>query len=383
MNFSYHLGAWNQQPGQRGMDIRLAREISESECDNLIDAINAYESLTERGAFNLVIRGYSNIKMMLHAFSNAEQFGGNFRRLNRDILKESLISELTNWLAARRLYLENERNLILSQYSDASGEMDEFRQATSAAFDSREGYRFLYNLRDYVQHCGLPPGSLHVSGSTEKRRVVLTLDKSRLLTARFNWSKHAKTLLLSWPAAIPLLPLMDEAMDGYARIEERMLRINLRRCIQLAPLLLQSLRSFDHSGGAPALFKFSSTPLGADSVNIATRGIPAISELGKVISAASTEDAFESLRVTEVEPPPKMPSDGGRSSAVLTALFGANDPSRATEAINVILQRDGKVDFLISDLVNTSALLTHMLSQILGASSYSLLGKIGPDSNNQ
>ncbi|MFF8641708.1 hypothetical protein [Streptomyces sp. NPDC015345] len=40
---------------------------------------------------------------MIDAFANVERYGGEFRHASRDIVKKSLMAELTNWLAATRL----------------------------------------------------------------------------------------------------------------------------------------------------------------------------------------------------------------------------------------------------------------------------------------
>ena len=377
MNITYAFGVWKQKPNQPGMDVRIIREMPEGEFTRHVDAISAYEALIERGAFSLILRNYSNLQMMVDTFANVERYAGEFRRANREVVKRALMAELTNWLAATRLYLENERDFILREFGKASEEMSEYKNATSSAFDRHEGYRFLYNLRDYTQHCGIPPGRMHVSGTRPNRNVVITLERSRLLTARFNWSSHSKALLETWPERIPLMPLLDDAMEGYASIEEQMLRLVIRCCFVASPLLLDTLQSGDIGDGNPALFRISGEGGGDQPIDFSLRAMPSASTLEKVMSASEDADPLDSLRVREVFSPPRMPTSGKRASAVLSSFFVGGGPQAASETVNVILQEDGDIGPLISDLINVSTVLTSMLSQIMGASPHALLGKLG------
>ncbi|MGW3628662.1 hypothetical protein ACWD7F_00605 [Streptomyces sp. NPDC005122] len=375
MTVTYAFGTWSQQPGQAGMSVNLARDIPEEEFRSHADAIQAYESLLNRSAFSLMKRSHSNIKMMISAFSDAEEYGGNFRNADKEGMKSSLLAEMTNWLAATRLYLENERDFIQANFGDKSDELKEFKAATAAAFDAHEGYRFLYDLRNYVQHCGIPAGQLTVSGKPPNRRIVINLDRSRLMTARFKWNRHAMALLEHWPAKIPLLPLMEEAMEGYTAIEEQMMRINLRRCVNSTPLLLETLSSFDHSEGNAAAFRMTVNSEGS-MTDIATCTFPPPSSLDSVISASTHDDPLETLRVAEPPPPPTMPTDGARASAILSAFFAGGAPGAVGDSVNRIMARDGGPDLLISDLINFSTVLTAMLSQLLGSSPHAVAARL-------
>jgi hypothetical protein len=79
---------------------------------------------------------------------------------------------MTNWLASTRLYLESERDFILGQFGEDSEEFRRYGQITSQAFDSYPGYRFLYNLRDYAQHCGPPVSGMTVSSDPSGQRII-------------------------------------------------------------------------------------------------------------------------------------------------------------------------------------------------------------------
>ncbi|MFC8126449.1 hypothetical protein [Streptomyces sp. NPDC057302] len=375
MTVTYAFGTWSQSPGQPGMSITIERDTSEEEFRSHADAVHAYESLLNRSAFSLMRRSHSNIKMMISSFSDAEEYGGNFRNADKEAMSSSLLAEMTNWLAATRLYLENERDFIQANFGDESDELKEFKSATAAAFESHEGYRFLYDLRNYVQHCGIPAGRLTISGTPPNRRIVINLDRSRLMTARFKWNRHAMALLERWSEDIPLLPLMEGAMEGYTKIEEQMLRINLRRCVDATPLLLETIANLNHSDGNAAAFRRTVNSEGS-MTDIATCTFPPRSSLDSIISASAKEDPLETLRSTEPSPPPMMPTDGARASAVLSALFAGGTPGAVGDSVNHIMARDGGPDLLLSDLINFSAALTAMLSQLLGSSPHAVAARL-------
>lgn len=359
------------------MDIQILREISEEEFRERVDAINSYEILVERSAFSLVNRNYTHMKMMIDTYSSVEKYGGEFHRVDREVMRKSFMAELTNWLAATRLYLENERDFILREFGGASDVMGRYKSATSSAFDAYEGYRFLYNLRDFTQHCGIPPGQFNVSGAGSDRKVEVSLNKSRLLTANFHWSRHAQVLLREWPESISLMPLVDEAMEGYVAVEEEMLRIILERCAKNVPLLLETL-TWDETGGYgnASLFRLSREGSGSDALDIVFRTFPAVADMESVVMASRSDDALESIRAKDPTPPPSMSTDGTRAAAVLSAFLAGGGAQQAGDVVNGILQRDGEVSPLIGDLINTSVMLTQMLSQVLGASPHVLLGKL-------
>jgi hypothetical protein len=64
---------------------------------------------------------------------NVERMGGSFRLLDQQTLGVTLTNELLNWLAAGRLYIENNASSIRSQFGEGSDELRRFWNANSRA----------------------------------------------------------------------------------------------------------------------------------------------------------------------------------------------------------------------------------------------------------
>jgi hypothetical protein len=208
------IGSWTQSAGQEGFDIHVTSHLAEGEFDRYLEAIATYRSIVERNVYQLLVRVWERLRSMRAMYSNVERVGGSFRVIDNRTISGFFLGEVTSWLAATRLYVESERDSIARLFGEGSEQAARLSTVMSSVFDANEGYRFLYNLRDYSQHCGPPLGGLTVSASPdESRSIELYLSRSELLLARFGWSRHAKALLNQWDEKILLMPLIEQAMS--------------------------------------------------------------------------------------------------------------------------------------------------------------------------
>src|SRR6476646_1442100 len=101
----------------------------------------------------------------------------------RGLLVESVMTATVNWLSAMRMFLDHQETDLTRRFGKLSPEFVAFKTATSAAYDSEVGYRFAYQLRNYVQHCGLPLGHVDVRRSGNplmKKTATLLLNRQVL-----------------------------------------------------------------------------------------------------------------------------------------------------------------------------------------------------------
>jgi len=378
----YFLGTWHQQPGQEGMDIQRGPLIDEAEFNQAVGAAACYRALTERPTYQVVRRNADRLSSMLDMYTNIEQVGGSFRAIDQRATVGLFMGEMVNWLASSRLYLERERDFLTTEFGPTSEELARFKQVQSKMFDTLPGYRFLYNLRDYAQHCGPPLSGLLVSRSdTGRRRVEMYLSRSSLLSARFSWNRHARSLIDSWPEHIILNPLVEEAMAGFRRIEDEILRILAKRCASARSTVVKMLERIKTSGHRAA-FRF---PSKGQYGTIALASLPTNEMLELVDRALRAEDPLDILRPAES---PRRAEDiysarqrraNSRAAAVLAVFheFGGGD--QFAETVNEVIQEDGDISPLISGLTNVAVVYSEMLAQTLGTTSSSLLGPFAAD----
>jgi hypothetical protein len=387
MSDRYALGVWRQEPGQKGFDVEVSVTISADDFQSYSDAISTYRSLTERNTYQILNRNYSRLVSMLKMYTNLERVGGSFRRIDQRNLVLVFVGEMTNWLASTRLYLESERDFLLGQFGEKSAELRRYGQVTSQAFDSYPGYRFLYNLRDYAQHCGPPVSGMTVSSDSSGRRAIdMYLSRSELLVARFGWKHHAKELLASWPEQISIMPLVEEAMAGFRLVEDELLRILIKRCAVATMIMRQGISRVAGSEGHPAVFRLPVSDKQDEMNNFTWRTFPELSALDAVERASVNADPLTGLervstRQTILSPVQRYANS--RAAAVIaTALEAGGGGAEFNELVHRIIREDHGITPLISGLTYLSKVLIYMLSDTLGSTPQELLGSLGEDDSS-
>lgn len=82
--------------------------------------------------------------------------GGQAR--NRSDISMRINLRVLNFLSASRLYLDHTAFRLSRTYGKQSPEVMAFDEATKRAYEGSFAYRFLYKLRNFGQHCGMPVG---------------------------------------------------------------------------------------------------------------------------------------------------------------------------------------------------------------------------------
>jgi hypothetical protein len=120
---------------------------------------------------------------------------------------------IINFLASMRLFLDHTETRLDRRYGRHSRPFGAYKQATAAAHDARASYRILYNMRNYVQHCGMPIEDIqvraHAAGTTVVKEVAVECDANILLDRFDDW-RHAKTDLEGLRPQFAIAPLVEE-----------------------------------------------------------------------------------------------------------------------------------------------------------------------------
>ncbi|MBF8265034.1 MAG: hypothetical protein HW384_898, partial [Dehalococcoidia bacterium] len=91
--------------------------------------------------------------------------------------------------------------------------LDNFKKLTAACYDGNFPYRFFSKLRDYVQHCGLPLGSIEIREYPDQKgnvviKVSISMDRDNLISSYKKWGA-VKPDLQSQPQHMELLPYLN------------------------------------------------------------------------------------------------------------------------------------------------------------------------------
>ena len=377
----YSLGFWEQPNTEKGFSVVASTGISQDEFEDYAQAIGAYEAVAERRLYWLQNRNWNRLKAMRDLFANVESVGGNFRYIDNQVLTMSFMGEVVNWLAATRLYLENNRDLLAKNLGEDGDGYQSYLETTHKVFDSNPAYQFLYNLRDYSQHCGAPLGGFTVSASKNRKGSSLELfvRRSELLQASFKWKSSTKELIEKWPEQIILLPLIDDAMRGFQAIERCALGSLVEKCVDVLPLLREGIKRVGATSGFPAIFSFRES----DGLEMSFKSFPRSEDLERIQLLATSNDKSELLSGPEGQEFDRKPEQDHAESeaiAVITAWLDDGPGERLDEYIGEILQGDGDPSLLICGLVNISSYLLMTLNKALGGTPQSILGGLVPKS---
>lgn len=110
-----------------------------------------------------------------------------------DNISTTLNLRLSNYLFSVRLLLDHSEHNLKKTFNKDSPIVKKFLKECSNAYDSNFSYRFLYRLRNYVQHCGMPISIININSTVpdnDPSKISYTLelkfDRDNLLK-NFNW----------------------------------------------------------------------------------------------------------------------------------------------------------------------------------------------------
>lgn len=123
---------------------------------------------------------------------------------------------ILNLLASVRMFLDHTEYSLKGKYGKTSKEFNDFKKMCSYKYDTNFSYRFLYRLRNFAQHCGMPVGRIQFSSSKDreegfksyeveytnlnllsKHTLSIFFDRNKLLESFNGWGKNVKQELES------------------------------------------------------------------------------------------------------------------------------------------------------------------------------------------
>jgi hypothetical protein len=139
---------------------------------------------------------------------------------------------MQNFLSSVTMYLNITERYLKNEYSSDSSLVRAFKQDCSQAFDNHFAYRFLYELRNYAQHYGIPITSFNFTEQVNKydprkplHDFTVIVDGDYLLSTNFNWKPGLKAELQLQSNRIDIHPhfltMMSCLMQIYTNSTER------------------------------------------------------------------------------------------------------------------------------------------------------------------
>ena len=240
-------------------------KMSKLEFDKYSDQINSLSKLSrDENLFRMVELNYQDIQNLIDktlkqiAEKKADQsiFDYLFLDINRLIL---------NFLSSIRTYLDHTETRLKKQYGKDSSEFKIFKEKTSYAYDNNFSYRFLYKLRNFAQHCGLPASAFNITSSDEGNFLKLSLVRNDLIKNYDGWGK-LKTELANQDEQFDILELLLVKIDLLKVINTDINRLTYEYYKEAGFELLHLLLKTKGMKGGPCLVASKGNPKGLNLV---------------------------------------------------------------------------------------------------------------------
>ena len=202
---------------ETGYSTFLDKELTEQDYENYIlhiDELNNFENL--RRLFQIFLLNHNEFIEFAIAdskllFENSLSITGNKENYNKHFLNLNRI--FLNYLTSFRTLLDHIETTVKRKYVKSTKETTFFKEATAYLFDNFFAYRFIYKLRNYAQHCGLPIDEFSISATKvtdDKFKTEYKIDFDCVtLLKKFNEWGPVRDDLKKY-SKISVFPILDE-----------------------------------------------------------------------------------------------------------------------------------------------------------------------------
>lgn len=148
---------------------------------------------------------------------------------------------LNNILSSYKSILDFFEYSLSKEYTQKSEEYFGWKSSQADCFDSSTSYRFLYYLRNYCQHIGLPPLRFNTNQSIDKPgslTLSVGLIRDELIKEKSCWKHNVFIELQQKPQYIEVVPLLDDWHLSIQKFQKYILDLQLKSSLESAKRIL-------------------------------------------------------------------------------------------------------------------------------------------------
>ncbi len=135
----------------------------------------------------------------------------------------NLNCKLNNFLSSIKLFLDHFERRLKDEYGKKSKEIQLFKNETSRLYDEYFSYRFLYHLRNYIQHRNVAISKLEIHENEYNISLSIALNRKKLLSD-YRWKNDVKKDLITQNDYIEIFPLMSEMLDNLKELTKLLIK---------------------------------------------------------------------------------------------------------------------------------------------------------------
>ena len=162
-------------------EINFKGNITKNEFETARNhSLNIHHHIMHQELFYIFLMNYIDFNKYFESVINSFLERENFNILDNNLPELKYVSRnanrfLFNYLSSARTYLDHSGKYLKNKYGNNSIHYNKFEKYTNYLYDNFFEYRFIYKLRNYAQHCGLPLNS-----------ITFSVDNKDLLNRKIN-----------------------------------------------------------------------------------------------------------------------------------------------------------------------------------------------------
>ncbi|SFH69768.1 hypothetical protein [Klebsiella quasipneumoniae] len=212
--------------GSEDNKISEIRPLSNEEIEVYDTQKNIFmEFVNDFALVEYVRLNYESLMELLHEtilkVAKEPSFIGSYPFKNFPFL---LNTRILNYMMSVKTLLDHMETSINRRFGEDSTEFVYFKALTANEFDSKFSYRFMYKLRNFVQHCGMPPLSYTISKSLDETSSTLSIElivyfmRDELIRGFSKWGPQVKADLTQMDESFSIMPIFNEHINAIFKV---------------------------------------------------------------------------------------------------------------------------------------------------------------------
>jgi hypothetical protein len=180
---------------------------------------------------------------------------------------------MVNFLTSVTTYLQYLEKRIKHKYGIESENYGTFKRLTAKAFDDNQSYRFLYHLRHYAQHGGLPITELNFISEDQSKdsenvrhSFEVGISRDKLLQSNFNWNAQVRRDLENGPEDIDIYVHIEQFIDCLSEINSYFTQDEFVSLLKPATFISNLLEESSKNKGEPTILEVEISKDTSDTV---------------------------------------------------------------------------------------------------------------------
>lgn len=278
-HLGYIAGGENQIVKERPLAPDELKFISEAR--EVLTAFNNHPALVSIVSLNV-----ADFRQYL------QQVAGEHRQPSFVALPQIILNAnrlVLNVLTALRTFRDHSRTIAYRRYGRRSQFVADWQALIATKEKQFFSYRFLYDLRNYVQHCGMPVGQVSFTSRQNEtthlveRAAQFDFDRDALLHDYNDWAGDVRAGLDGLPKHFAILPFLEDVLECVAQMAIGTMALELPQVRAAVVTLRGFIAEVSQTGARPCIITEWLEADGSPNLSIAHLPLDALTVAERLI----------------------------------------------------------------------------------------------------